>query len=74
MESRQKGQMRMKSEHRALQGGGCWAVGKEGRRERSEGEIFIPRESGGWPVRAPYPMRESRFPDAGLPSGRLLNI
>ncbi len=35
-------------------------------------EIFIPRESGGWPVHAPYPMRESRFPDAGLPSGRLL--
>jgi hypothetical protein len=75
MESRQKGRMRMKSEHRALQGGGCWAVGKEGRRKRSEGwsrEIFIPRESGGWPVHAPYPMRESRFPDAGLPSGPLL--
>lgn len=36
MESRQKGRMRMESEHRALQGGGCWAVGKEGRRERSE--------------------------------------
>jgi len=67
--------MRIKSKHRALRGGGCWVVKKEGRRERSERwsrEILIPRESGGWPVRAPCPMRRSRFPHAGLPSGRLL--
>lgn len=35
-------------------------------------EILIPRESGAGPVRAPCPMRRSRFPDVGLPSGRLL--
>ena len=69
--------MRMKNEHRALRGGGCWVIEKEGRRERSERwsrEIFIPRESGGRPVHAPYLMRESQFPDAGLPSGHLLII
>ena len=37
-----------------------------------EDATFIPRESGGRPVRAPCPMRRSRFPVAGLPSGRLL--
>ena len=54
---------------------GCWVVEKEGRRERSErwrDATFIPRESGARPVHAPCPMRRSRFPDAGLPSGRLL--
>jgi hypothetical protein len=34
--------------------------------------FLYPRESGGRPVRAPCPMRGSRFPDAGLLSGRLL--
>ena len=66
--------MRIKNKHRALRGGGYWVVKKEGRRERSERssrEIFIPRESGGGPVRAPCLMRGSRFPHAGLPSGRL---
>ena len=60
--------MRTKNKHRALRGGGCWVVEKEGRRERSERwsrEILIPRESGGRPVRAPCPMRGSRFPHAG---------
>ena len=33
---------------------------------------FLPHESGGGPVHAPCLMRGSRFPDAGLPSGRLL--
>jgi len=48
---------------------------KEGRRERSErwrDATFIPRESGARPVHAPCLMRGSRFPDAHLPSGRLL--
>jgi len=69
--------MRTKSEQRASQGGGCWVVEKEGRRKRSERwsrDVLIPRESGGWPVRAPCLMRGSRFPDAGLPSGRLLYL
>jgi hypothetical protein len=54
--------MRMKSEYRALQGGGYWAIGKEERRKRSEGwsrEIFISREICGGPVHAPYPIQES---------------
>ena len=65
----------MKNEHRALQGGGFWAVEKEGRRERSErwrDATFIPRESGGGAVHAPCLMRRSQFPDADLPFGRLL--
>jgi hypothetical protein len=69
--------MCMKSEHRVLRGGGYWVIEKEGRRERSERwscEIFIPRESGGRPVRALRLMRGLRFPDAGLPSGRLLTL
>jgi len=33
---------------------------------------FILRKSGGWPMCAPCLMRRLRFPDAGLPSGRLL--
>jgi hypothetical protein len=33
-----------------------------------------PTESGAWPVRAPCPIRGSRFPEAGLPSSRLLLI
>jgi len=67
--------MRIKNKHRALRGGGYWVVEKEGRREKSEQwsrEIFIPRESGGRPVRAPCLMRGSRFTHADLPSGRLL--
>jgi hypothetical protein len=35
-DSRQKGRMHMKSEHRALRDGGCWVVRKGRRRERSE--------------------------------------
>ena len=65
--------MCIKSKHRASRGGGCWAVEKEGRRERSERwsrEIFIPRESGGGPVRVPCLIRGSQFPDAGLPPSR----
>jgi len=61
--------MRMKSEHRATRGGGCWVVEKEGRRERSERwsrEILIPRESGGGPVRAPCPMRAVAVSACGL--------
>ena len=55
--------------------------GPSGRLEREEGgkgasdgrrDVLIPRESGGGPVRAPCPMRGLRFPEAGLPSGRLL--
>ena len=47
---------------------------EEGGKGASDGgrDVLIPRESGGRPVRAPCPMRGSRFPDAGLPSGRLL--
>jgi hypothetical protein len=69
--------MCMKNEHRALRGGGCWVVEKERRRERSErwrDATFIPRESGGGAVHAPCPMRWSQFPDADLPSGRLLDL
>ena len=67
--------MRIKNEHRALRGGGCWVVEKEGRRERSErwrDATFIPRQSGGGAVHAPCLMRRSQFPDADLPFGRLL--
>jgi hypothetical protein len=72
-DSRQKGRMRMKVAE---------VEGPLGRLEREEGgkgasdgrrDVLIPRESGGRPVRAPCPMRRSRFPDAGLPSGPLLN-
>ena len=47
---------------------------EEGGKGASDGrrDVLIPRESGGRPVRAPCPMRGSRFPDAGSPSGRLL--
>jgi hypothetical protein len=72
-----RAEMRMKNEHRALRGGGCWVVEKEGRRERSErwrDATFIPRESGGGAVHAPCLMRRSQFPDADLPFGRLLYI
>jgi hypothetical protein len=48
---------------------------KDGGRERSQlgrRASFIPRESGAGPVHAPCLIRRSRFPHAGLPSGRLL--
>jgi len=53
---------------------GYWK-GKEGEKGASDGRraVLIPRESGGRPVRAPCPMRRSRFLDAGLPSSRLLD-
>ena len=46
---------------------------EEGTGARDEDARFlIPRESSVGPVRAPCLIQESRFPDAGLPSGRLL--
>jgi hypothetical protein len=42
--------------------------------ERWSHEILITRESGAGPVRVRCLMRRSRFPDAGLPSGRLLYL
>ncbi len=72
--ARQKGRMRMK----VASGGG--SSGRLERKEEGQGasdgrrDVLIPRESGGGPVHVPCPMRGSQFPDAGLPSGRLLCI
>jgi hypothetical protein len=58
-----------------------WGKGQDVKRmmEEKEGggaarEVFVDVSSGGRPVRAPCPMRGSRFQHAGLPSGRLLNL
>jgi hypothetical protein len=71
-DSRQKGRMRMKAAK--VEGGGGLLEREEGGKGARDGrrDVLIPRESGGRPVRAPCPMRRSRFPDAGLPSGPLL--
>ena len=71
-DSRQKGRMRTKV---AEVEGPLGLLGREeGGKGASDGrrDVLIPRESGGRPVRAPCPMRRSRFPHAGLPSGPLL--
>ena len=57
-----RAEMRMKSEHRALRGGSCWVVEKEGKRERSERwsrEIF-------YTPRKRRPARARALPDAGV--------
>jgi hypothetical protein len=69
---RQKGRMRMKV---AKVGGLLGLLEKEEEEKRaSDGrrDVLIPRESGGGAVRALSPMRGPQFPDAGLPSYRLL--
>ncbi len=72
-DSRQKGRLRMKVVKVETLG---LLEKEEGGKGASNGQhdVLIPRQSGGRPVCVPCLMRRSQFPDAGLLSGRLLNI